>query len=152
VVRAGLHNLTLGTRREDVARAVLEGVALNTRWMQEAVEKFCRRTLDPVAFVGGGARSPLWAQIMADVLGRTVHRVADPGGANLRGAALLALLGLGELEVADLHGRAPVAEVHTPDAAHRRTYDDLFAAFRGTYRASRRTRRRLAAVREEASP
>jgi xylulokinase len=152
VVRGGLHNLTLGTRREDVARAVLEGVALNTRWMQEAVERFCRRRLDPIAFVGGGARSPLWAQIMADVLGRTVHRVADPGSANLRGAALLALLGLGELDVRDLQGRAPVAETHQPTAAHRDTYDELYAAFRGTYKASRRTRRKLAAVREEASP
>jgi xylulokinase len=151
VVRGALHNLTLTTRREDVARAVLEGVALNTRWMQQAVEKFCRRRLEPIAFVGGGARSALWAQIMADVLGRTVNRIADPGSANLRGAALLALLGLGELGVHDLHGRAPVEHVHAPNAAHRATYDDLFAAFRGTYRASRRTRRRLAVVREEAS-
>jgi xylulokinase len=150
IVRGGLHNLTMATRREDVARAVLEGVALNTRWMQEAVEKFCRRPLDPIAFVGGGARSALWAQIMADVLGRTVHRIADPGSANLRGAALLALLGLGELDAASLHGRAPVEHVHLPDAAHRTTYDELYAAFRGTYRAGRRTRRKLAAVREEA--
>src|SRR5436190_3462756 len=109
VVRAGLHNLTLATRREHVARAVLEGVALNTRWMQQAVEKFCRRTLDPIAFVGGGARSPLWAQIMADVLGRTIRRVAEPASANLRGAALLALVGLGELRAEDLHDRAPIA-------------------------------------------
>jgi xylulokinase len=152
VVRGGLHNLTLATRREDVARAVLEGVALNTRWMQQAVEKFCRRRLDPIAFVGGGARSALWAQIMADVLGRTVQRVADPGNANLRGAALLALLGLGELDASALHGRAPIEQAHTPNAAHRATYDELYAAFRGTYRASRRTRRKLAAVREEASP
>jgi xylulokinase len=150
VVRAGLHNLTLATRREHVARAVLEGVALNTRWMQEAVEKFVRRQLDPVAFVGGGARSALWAQIMADVLGRTVRRVAEPGSANLRGAALLALLGLGELRAEDLHGRAPIAAEHVPDPANRRTYDDLYAAFRGTYRAGRRSRRALAAVREGA--
>jgi xylulokinase len=150
VVRAGLHNLTLGTRREHVARAVLEGVALNTRWMQEAVEKLCRRKLDPVAFVGGGARSALWAQIMADVLGRTIRRVAEPGSANLRGAALLALLGLGELRAEDLHGRAPIAAEHVPNPTHRRTYDDLYAAFRGTYRAGRRSRRALAAVREGA--
>jgi xylulokinase len=125
-------------------------VALNTRWMQEAVEKFVRRQLDPVAFVGGGARSALWAQIMADVLGRTIRRVAEPGSANLRGAALLALLGLGELRAEDLHGRAPIAAEHVPDPANRRTYDDLYAAFRGTYRAGRWSRRALARVREEA--
>jgi xylulokinase len=152
VVRGGLHNLTLATRREDVARAVLEGVALNARWMQQAVERFCRRELDPITFVGGGARSALWSQIMADVLGRTVHRMAEPESANLRGAAALALLGLGELTVADLHGRAPVAEEHRPQAATRAVYDDLFTAFRSSYRAARRVRGRLAAVREDAGP
>jgi xylulokinase len=150
LVRGGLHNLTLSTGREQVARAVLEGVALNARWMHRVVERFfCRRRLEPIAFVGGGALSPLWAQIMADVLGRTVERVADPASANLRGAALLAFLGLGDLSVADLHRRAPITAVHAPRPQTRRTYDELFAAFRDLYRASRRTRRRLAAVREE---
>jgi xylulokinase len=152
VVRGGLHNLTLGTRREDVARAVLEGVALNARWMQQAVERFCRRRLEPIAFVGGGARSALWAQIMADVLGRTVHRMAEPESANLRGAAALAGLGLGDLTVADLHGRAPVAGEHRPQASTAGVYDELFAAFRVSYRASRRVRGRLAALREDAEP
>ena len=152
VVRGALHNVTLSTTRATVARSVLEGVALNTRWMQQAVERFCRRRLEPIAFVGGGARSPLWAQIMADVLGRTVNRVEDPGSANLRGAALLALFGIGDLCAGELHGRAPVAEVHVPSVANRGTYDELFAAFRATYRASRWTRRRLAAVREREDP
>lgn len=152
VVRGGLHNLTLATRREDVARAVLEGVALNARWMQEAVERFCRRSLDPVAFVGGGARSALWSQIMADVLDRTVHRMAEPQSANLRGAAALALLGLGDLSVADLHGRAPIAEEHRPRPETRAVYDELFRAFRAGYRAGRRARHKLAAVREDPTP
>jgi xylulokinase len=147
-VRGGLHNITMATTREQVARAVFEGVALNTRWMHRAVERFCRRRLEPIAFVGGGARSALWAQIMADVLGRTVRRMADPRSANLRGAALLALVGLGELRPDELEGRAPVAAEHAPDAATRATYDELFAAFRGTYTASRWTRRRLSAVRD----
>jgi xylulokinase len=133
-----------------VARAVLEGVALNARWMQQAVERFCRRRLEPIAFVGGGARSALWAQIMADVLGRTVHRMAEPESANLRGAAALALVGLGELTAAELQGRAPIADEHRPQASTRGVYDELFAAFRSSYRASRRVRGRLAALREDA--
>ena len=150
LVRGGLHNLTLATTRADVARAVLEGVALNARWMHRVVERFCRRRLDPIAFVGGGALSPLWAQIMADVLGRTIHRVEDPVSANVRGAGLLAWVALGELRPDQLHGRAAVAEVHAP--ADRAVYDDLYKAFRAIYRSSRRTRRRLAAVRDTATP
>lgn len=148
LVRGGLHNLTLATTRADVARAVLEGVALNARWMHRVVERFCLRKLDPIAFVGGGALSPLWAQIMADTFGRTVHRIEDPVSANVRGAGLLAWLALGELAVEQLHGRAPIAEVHAPDSARRATYDELYKAFRAIYRSSRRARRRLAAVRD----
>jgi xylulokinase len=148
LVRGGLHNLTLGTTRADVARAVLEGVALNARWMHRVVERFCLRRLDPIAFVGGGALSSLWAQIMADALGRSVHRVEDPVSANVRGAALLAWVALGELRVEDLHGRAALAEVHAPDPGRRATYDELYKAFRTLYRTGRRARRRLAAVRD----
>jgi xylulokinase len=146
-IRGSLHNLSLATTREQLVRAVLEGVALNVRWMQQAVERFCRARLDPIAFVGGGARSALWAQIMADVLGRTVRRVEAPATVGLRGAALLALLGLGELQVHDLDGCAPIAAVHRPGAAAER-YDALFAAFCDLYRAERRVSGRLAAVRE----
>ena len=74
LVRGGFYNLSLDTTREQLARATLEGVALNTRWMQHYVERFTRRELDPLAFIGGGARSPLWCQVMADVLGRTMSR------------------------------------------------------------------------------
>jgi xylulokinase len=145
-VRGGLHNLTLATTRADIARAVLEGVALNARWMHRVVERFCHRRLDPIAFVGGGALSPLWAQIMADALGRTIHRVEDPVSANVRGAGLLAWVALGELHAEQLHGRAAISEIHAPGAGH--VYDDLYKAFRAIYRSSRRTRRRLAAVRD----
>jgi xylulokinase len=152
LIRGGLHNLTLATAREHVARAVYEGVALNTRWMLQAVERLCRRRLDPIAFVGGGAQSALWAQIMADVLGRTVQRVEAPGSVGLRGAALLALLGLGELTVADLHGRAPIAQTHHPARETQELYTELFAAFRDLYRAGRRVSDRLAGVRDRENP
>jgi xylulokinase len=146
-VRGALHNLTLSTTREQIARAVLEGVALNARWMQQAVERFCRARLEPIAFVGGGARSALWAQIMADVLGRTVDRVGAPTSVGVRGAGLLALLGIGEIGLHELDARAPIVATHHPDPARER-YDAMFTAFRRIYRAERRIRPALAAVRD----
>lgn len=149
LVRGGLHNLSLDTTRAQVARAVFEGVALNARWMQLYVERFCRRRLEPIAFIGGGALSPLWGQIMADVLGRTVERAADPVNAGVRGAGLLGWLALDELTVEDLHGRAAIVARHEPRGEHRATYERLFAAFRVLYKASRRARGPLAAVRRD---
>ncbi|MFX8585777.1 FGGY-family carbohydrate kinase, partial [Acinetobacter baumannii] len=83
-------NLSLNSGAADMVRAVLEGVAYNNRWLHEAVEHFAGRRLDPVRLIGGGAESDLWCQIHADVMDRTIERVAQPRLANLRGAALFA--------------------------------------------------------------
>jgi xylulokinase len=85
---------------------------------------------------------------MADVLGRTVRRMADPVNVGVRGAGLLAWLALGELEARDLEGRARAAATHEPAPEHRETYERLFEAFRALYKANRSVRGRLAAVRE----
>ena len=66
------------------------GVAFNSRWLSEAVERFTGRRFGSIRAIGGGATSPLWCSIFADVLDRTVEQVGDPVHANLRGSALLA--------------------------------------------------------------
>ncbi|MGH3562889.1 MAG: xylulokinase, partial [Mycobacterium sp.] len=88
--RGGFHNLSLATTRADMVRAVLEGVAYNSRWLLGCVDRFTGGrgpTRSSIRIIGGGARSDLWCQIMADVCGRTLERVADPLNAQLRGAA-----------------------------------------------------------------
>ena len=66
--RAALFNISLENTREDIIRAFLEGVALNTRWLISPAEKFLGRKLTQLNFVGGGAKSDVWSQILADVL------------------------------------------------------------------------------------
>ena len=53
-IRGGFHNLSLGTSREQMVRAVYEGVAFNSRWLLGAVEKFAGKRFDSLAFIGGG--------------------------------------------------------------------------------------------------
>ncbi len=137
LVRGGWLNLSLDTTRAQLVRSVLEGVALNARWMQAAVERFCRRRLEPITFIGGGARSPLWCQIFADVLGREIRAAADPVHANVRGAAFLAGLALGELTVEEIPARVAIAATYTPDPANAGVYDDLYAAFVKLYKATK---------------
>jgi xylulokinase len=66
--RAAIVNLSLENNREDIIRAFLEGVAFNTRWLQAPAEKFLGRKLSALNIVGGGARSNVWCQILADVI------------------------------------------------------------------------------------
>ena len=136
--RAGFHNLSLQTTRADLVRSVLEGVALNSRWLLEAVERFVGRPFPSVRVLGGGATSPLWCAIYADVLGKPVEQVADARDANLRGSALLAGLALGHVQVEELPLLVPVEAVHLPDPAASSVYDELFAHFPSFYKAQKR--------------
>ena len=142
--RGGFHNLSLRTTRADLARAVLEGVALNSRWLAEGVEHFVGRPLGAFRAIGGGASSSLWCSIYADVLDRTVEQVAEPLLANLRGAAIIAGLTLGAVQPIEVRELVPVAAVHRPDPEATAVYDLLFAEFPKLYKAQKRTFARLA--------
>src|SRR5690606_33790701 len=76
-VRGGFVNMSLQTTREDLARAVLEGVAYSFRWLRESSERFAKRPITHFYFYGGGALSEVWSQINADVLGAPVHQLAN---------------------------------------------------------------------------
>ena len=142
-LRGGFHNLSLSATRDDLARAVFEGVALNTRWLLQAVEWFTRRRLEPVRFIGGGARSELWCQIFADVLDRTIDRVADPVNANARGAGMLAAVALGELTFDQVPDRVRVDRRYEPDPESRELYTGLFTEFVGFCQRNRKAYGRL---------
>jgi xylulokinase len=134
--RGGFHNLSLATTRADLVRAVLEGVAFNSRWLLRYLDRFAPNS-GPIRIIGGGARSDLWCQIMADVTGRTYERVADPLNAQLRGAALFAGIGMGVLRPDELRHLTPLDGVFEPDAGNREVYDRLFAEFPGLYKTQK---------------
>ena len=127
-LRGAFANLGLSSTRADMARAVLEGVALNAGWLIPHVTALADSADRSISFGGGGARSPLWGQLLADVLGADVRRLANPDVTNAHGAALLALVQSGTLTWDDADAALPVAEVHRPDAAVATTYSRLLDA------------------------
>ena len=142
-VRGGFLNLGVATGRAELVRAVLEGVAYNMRWLVEAADGFVGRRLDPLRVLGGGAQSDLWCQVHADVLGRRVERVAEPAYAQLRGAALLALLALGRLRLDEVPDRVPAGDTFRPDPAATAGYERLYREFAGAYGRLKGLYRRL---------
>ncbi len=141
--RAALYNLSLENSREDVIRAILEGVALNTRWLLRPFEKALRRKLDAINIIGGGASSTVWCQIFADVLDRTVHQVKDPIQANARGAALIASVGMGFIGFENIPQHTEYQNTYYPVQEHRTIYDEYFREFVSFYKRNRRMYRRL---------
>ncbi len=142
-MRGGFINVGLDTTRNDLARAVLEGVALNLRWMRGPVEKFVKRSFSHYVFYGGGARSDLWSQIMADVLGAPVHQLAEPGYANSLGTAMFAFERLGMIEASDLGSRVDVRRIYEPAADAAESYDEHFETFVEAFKKIRPLAHRL---------
>ena len=142
-VRGGFFNLSLDTTREHMVRAVFEGVAYNSRWLLKYVERFIGRRANAINMVGGGAKSDIWCQIVADVLDRPIRQMRDPIEVNVRGAALLAAAALGYLPYDAIGSHVPVLRTFAPNPDHRGTYDELFGEFISIYTNNRKTHARL---------
>jgi xylulokinase len=135
--RGLLVNLSLTHRRCDVLRAVFEGVALHLAWILEGLE--AKVPAAPrLRFVGGGARSPLWGQCLADATGRVVETVEAPQLCGARGAALLGLAATQPAtDVMALARRLVPARSFTPNGEHRALYQSRRALLAQAHRANR---------------
>jgi xylulokinase len=142
-LRGAFFNLSLDSEKRHLIRAVFEGVAYNSRWVLNAVEKFIKRPLDKLNFIGGGAQSDIWCQIYADVLNRNIHQVNDPLQANARGAAFIASVGLGQITFDDIPHLIKISKVYKPNPAHRTLYDSLFDEYLSIYKTNKAFYQRL---------
>ena len=142
-IRGGFHNLSLTAGRGALVRAVMEGVALNTRWLKGYVQKFIGRPLEAIRMVGGGARSDLWCQIMADVLECTIHQIENPVEVNARGAGILAAVALGAGTFDTIAAGLTIRRSYAPNPVHGDRYAAMFRAFKDFYRAHRKICARL---------
>ena len=129
-LRASFLNISLDTNRSDLLRAVFEGVALNTRWLLGAVNRFLGKPVRSMVITGGGARSQAWCQIFADVLDMQIRRDAQPVAVNVRGAGWIGAVGTGMLSFADIPALMRNDHVFEPDPTHRATFDEIFDIYR----------------------
>lgn len=136
-------NIGLETGKRQLIRAVLEGVAFHMRWLLETVEKKVPRQ-GRVRFVGGGAQSRAWAQIMADVTGRTIEVVENAHHAGAVGAAIVSAVGLGLYKSgAEAAALIRVRETFRPRPQYRAIYERGYAVYRDLYRSNRQLFHRL---------
>lgn len=122
----------------EMARSVMEGVALSARLAFEALQQSAGLTVPAANLGGGGARSDTWCQIRADALGFPLRRAAISDSTAL-GAAILAGIGSGLVDsLGDAVRRLVTFDrTFTPNAAHRAYYDDRFEHYRALYQAMR---------------
>ncbi|MBS7654512.1 hypothetical protein KEJ43_05510 [Candidatus Bathyarchaeota archaeon] len=88
-----IYNLNLGHKKKDLIRCILEGVAFEAQEVIEVAEKYGKK-IDNLTIVGGGAKSDVWRQIIADVTGKPAKSPFMTETAAY-GAAMLASVGGG---------------------------------------------------------
>ena len=128
-LRASFTGVSISSTRGDFARALMEGVAFSLRDCYRTLEEM-RLPAKRIFLIGGGARSRLWSEVVANVFNRPAA-VPLPGDASF-GAALLAGVGAGVF----LDEREAVAKclrigrTVEPDPGAAAEYEDLFNHYR----------------------
>ena len=135
--RGTFTGITLYTARTDLVQAVLEGVAFAIRDSFE-VAKSLGLPVGRSKLCGGGAKSPLWRKIFANVLGIPLEMVRTEQGPGY-GAAMLAMVGSGVFESVQAASDAlvEVSSVTEPDPALTARYEAQYQKYRKIYPALR---------------
>ncbi len=130
-------NINLETGKSDLIRAVLEGDAYHKRWMLDTVEKKVPRN-ETLRLVGGGAQSPVWGQILADVTGRSIEVIDHPENVGASGAALVCGVGLNLIRFEDVKRIVNVTRTFAPRPQYRALYDKQYGVFQQLYKQNKK--------------
>jgi D-xylulose kinase len=132
--RGVLYGLSLHHTRAHVLRAILESVALICRRMIDAVRDLGIEVRE-IRSLGGGAKSPLWCQIKADLTGLPVTTMKNTEDAACLGAAVLAgaATGVWASAAEALSAIVEVDQRFEPDPGPREEYERLYATYRRLY-------------------
>jgi xylulokinase len=148
--RAAFVGLQMHHQTADLIRAVMEGVALNMKGILDAFTEV--RSYDAIRLIGGGAKSRLWAQILADVYGVPMAVPNVVGEATAMGAAVTGGVGVGLFSNFNVIAQSIGDErLISPSVERHRRYNQWQPIYESTYQALKNTYRRLAecAVEEE---
>jgi xylulokinase len=133
-------------------RAILEGIAYEQHLATNGVEATTHQSIERYIAVGGGARSPLWRQILADVTGKPILR-AEVTEASALGAAMLAAWGAGwypDLASAAQAMAPTPGQVCLPDPARHAYYQKVYQqVYRHVFPSLQPYLNRLTALAEE---
>jgi xylulokinase len=132
-------------RRDHFARAILEGVAFSIRDCFEVVSNLGQAVTE-ILIVGGGSKSSLWCQIVADILGKELNKPFVEDAAF--GAAVLA--GIASGMFSDWHdairSKGNILETITPNPDTHTLYNEYFSIYRESVQDIAEHSRKLAKI------
>jgi len=130
--------VTLGTTKEDMYRAIMEGVTYEILFNLEHLEASGISRTDKLYTTGGGAKSEVWLQLKADILNRELTAIDAPE-VGAMGTVMLTAVTLGVYK--DLYDAKKqfvrYGKTFAPDTRRAKEYEKLMKTYRGIYRAVR---------------
>lgn len=133
--RATLFNINPEHTREHLMRAVYEGIGYNLRWILENFKKDYKLSCQSFRIIGGGALNNVWMQMIADITGVEFGVCKDPRSSGALGAAIIALIGLGEIKgFEEAYKFVKVEKTYRPRSANFDVYDKLFMSYKDIYK------------------
>ncbi len=131
--RGGFINLSLDHKRRDMVRSILEGVALNFKWILEGMLEI-NMEIKGLNAVGGGAKSDLWLQIISDVTGVEIVKMSNPQEASSVGAIIMAAVGSGEIKnIEEASRMVRKTKTFSPREELTKLYREIYESFKGVY-------------------
>jgi gluconokinase len=129
-----MYGLTLQHGREHMVRAAMEGVTMGVASVAKVLAELTG-SAQSIRASGGFAASPLWLQMLADIMDAEVE-VPDVHEASALGAAILALCAIGELnDWTDMKDNIRITDRYFPNPELRSIYSELFERFISLYAA-----------------
>ncbi|NKB26391.1 MAG: xylulokinase [Rhodobacteraceae bacterium] len=131
-IRGGLTGLSSGTTREDITRAVLEGVAFGLRDSFDALAATGAKP-DKIIAIGGGSASRYWLRLISTMFGVPLQVPASGEFGAALGAARLGMIAATRAAVENVMSPPEIQNEVQPDDALRPAFDQAYQAFRAAY-------------------
>jgi xylulokinase len=129
---ASASGITLGWRGHHkpahLYQAILEGISFELRLHFEGVKSALNSNIEHLVAIGGGSKSDLWCQIIADITGKTILRTEIPEATAL-GAGMIAAYGVGlfdEIRAASREMSGKIQDQFETDAERHKIYSQLY--------------------------
>jgi len=137
--RGAIVGLTLDHNRNDLLRAVIEGITYNIRLMSEVMEKQVGTPFKELRMIGGGSKSALWREIEANILNKKIQTLTAQQEANSLGATIIAGVGLGIFSdfAEGVNAYIKTTEAIEPSEEIAEVYERLFPHFNEAYSSLR---------------
>ena len=132
--RASFYGLTLGTKKADITRSVMEGVTYSLEQLVDIFGNFAHN--EKVYTSGGGSVSELWRQMQADIFDLPVYTMSAANEGGAYGAVLVAGVGAGVWENLGEAVKVIKAETNTfPDPKNQPAYEKTYQVYNMLYHA-----------------